>query len=113
MNQCYPSQTEESPFTDNLRYKGIDADEGNNLLGILVIFKVTMSAQINELASLGQKPVATAAIRLFTTIIHCDKQTSLEVYECPFRYSYISGKFRSICTAFFPHKVAYTRYNVP
>jgi hypothetical protein len=98
-----------STFTDNLRYKGIDADEGNNLLGVLVIFKITMGAQINELASLGQEPVATAAITLFTTIVHCNKHTRpthLEVYECSFRYSY--GIFRHTCTEYFFHKVAYT-----
>jgi hypothetical protein len=71
------TERRKSILTDNLRYKGIDADEGNNLLGVLVIFEVTMSAQINKLASLGQEPVATAAIRLFTTIIHCNKQTHI------------------------------------
>jgi hypothetical protein len=113
MKQVSPTDRRKSPFTDNLRYKGIDADEGNNLLGVLIIFKITMSAQINELASLGQEPVATAAISLFTTIIHCEKQTNLEVYRCSFGYSYTSGKFRHTCTRhFFPYNVAYTRYNV-
>jgi hypothetical protein len=60
-----------------------------------------MGAQINELASLGQEPVATAAICLFTTIIHCNKETHLEVCVCSFRYSYTSGKVRHTCTEYF------------
>jgi hypothetical protein len=74
-------------FTDNLRHKGIDADEGNNLLGLPVILKVAMSAQVNILASLAQEPVATAAITPFTTIIHCNKhtrQSHFMVFQCDY-----------------------------
>lgn len=64
-----------STFNGHLRYKGIDAEERNQLLRFSVIFKVAMCLQVNELASLGQQPVATTPEALLTMMIHCNKHS--------------------------------------